>query len=58
MHSHIAHRVSDTKEGHIPSYRHERVPDSGQRDSATERVYTFPKDYPIEVGTMAQEAYT
>ena len=51
------HRVSDTKENYIPSQRHKRVPDSGQRDS-TVRVYTFSKVYPTGVGTTAEEACT
>ena len=53
MHSHTAHTVSDTKEGYISGHRHQRVPNSGQRDGATDRVYTVPKDNPTEDGTTA-----
>ena len=58
MHNYSVHRMSETKEGYIPSHRHQKPPDSGQRDRTTDMVYKFLKDYPTKVATTALEACT
>ena len=35
--------MSDTKEGYIPGHGHQRVPEVGQRDVATDGYIHFPK---------------
>ena len=50
--------MSGAKESHVPSHRHQRVPDSWQRDSDKDRVNSLSKDYPNEFDTTAKDAGT
>ena len=56
--SSTSHWLSGSKESHVPSHRHQRVPDHWDRDSKEARIHTLSKVYPTQVNTTAKDTCT